>query len=155
MDPDNLVIPTVIKPDGKRLSISVIDGKLKIEEQKADERSIDVPSGFAPRKRSTKILSTKIYSLPTIKKDLMNSDDAERQIEVKRTEDDAVSRCSKSENSSNTATCSTVTRVFFGGWLLGQTIFYILAVFMFLERRLLICVLSLSAAATGVKTIAW
>jgi hypothetical protein len=122
---------------------------LKIEEQNADsERSIDVPAEFVARKKSTKSLASITKIKPTPVNDLQIAKESADIDQVSTNSNDSGSR-------SSTATCSITTRIFFGGWLLGQVTFYILAVFMFLERRRLIAVLSLSAAATGVKTIAW
>jgi hypothetical protein len=146
-----------VKPDGKRLSICVIDGKLKIEEQAVNERSVDVPADFVPRKKSTKSLISITRIKPTLEdKEPPKSASNDLQVANGKISDDIEpSIDSNDTDDKNSPTCSIATRVFFGGWFLGQTTFYILAVFMFLERRRLIAVLSLSAAATGVKTIAW
>jgi hypothetical protein len=54
-----------------------------------------------------------------------------------------------------TTTSSLSIRIFFIFWIAAQVLFYILAVLMFIEKEIPFAVLSLSASATGVKTIAW
>lgn len=110
---------------GDRPPVCLTNGELETEGKNGHERAVDVPRLMKPHAVREKPGSQKATEY----------------------------RMSNQSPSSERTALST--RIFYCFWLLGECLFYTIAIVSFLRSSLLSAVLFLSASATGFKTIAW